>query len=115
MIQMCPAASLTYEIAESDIMDVPPRVPIRDKLVSFQLMLYSYIQAGFLETGICYFVLFQVYKSYGLSAEDFGSSNYNYFSSTVEDTYTSKDGTEYSADDQKRILAVSQGVLYNIK
>jgi hypothetical protein len=52
--------SLAYESAESDIMLVPPRNPKTDRLVTIPLMFYSYFQAGFVETGICYFVFYLV-------------------------------------------------------
>ena len=52
--------SLAYEAPESDIMLVPPRNPKKDTLVTLPLMFYAYFVAGFIETGICYFVFYLV-------------------------------------------------------
>ena len=115
MSQIFPSISLAYESAESDIMMLPPRVPKSDKLVSFPLLFYSYCQVGIIETGICYFVFFSVYASYGISANDLANANNQYFSTSAASTFISSDGDKYSSSEQKSILAVAQGsVEYNI-
>ncbi|KAI2505317.1 Cation transport ATPase [Fragilaria crotonensis] len=44
--ELGPAISLAYEKAESDIMQRKPRDPVRDRLVSPSLLVYSYLIAG---------------------------------------------------------------------
>ncbi|KAK5974654.1 Cation transporting ATPase, partial [Trichostrongylus colubriformis] len=41
-----PAISLAYEVAETDIMQRPPRNPQYDRLVNTRLVLFSYLQVG---------------------------------------------------------------------
>uniref|UniRef100_A0AC34R9W0 Cation-transporting P-type ATPase C-terminal domain-containing protein n=1 Tax=Panagrolaimus sp. JU765 TaxID=591449 RepID=A0AC34R9W0_9BILA len=41
-----PAISLAYEKCEKDIMERPPRDPIKDRLVNLRLIRYSYLQIG---------------------------------------------------------------------
>jgi len=55
LTEVLPATSLAYEPPEVDLMKVPPRDPNRDKLVDSQLLLYSYLQAGAILTGVCLF------------------------------------------------------------
>ncbi|PAV86323.1 hypothetical protein WR25_14644 [Diploscapter pachys] len=55
-----PAISFAYEMAEADIMERPPRNPIKDRLVNRRLIFFSYLQVGFIQAcgGFCvYFTL----------------------------------------------------------
>ncbi|XP_067909988.1 potassium-transporting ATPase alpha chain 2-like [Heterodontus francisci] len=57
---LIPSISLAYEKAERDIMDVPPRNSSKDRLVSFQLASYSYLQVGVIQSVggfLCYFTV----------------------------------------------------------
>ncbi|XP_069768936.1 potassium-transporting ATPase alpha chain 1-like [Narcine bancroftii] len=45
-----PSVSLAYEKAESDIMNLRPRNPRRDRLVNEQLAVYSYFQIGVIQS-----------------------------------------------------------------
>ena len=60
LTELLPAMSLAYEKIESNIMEVPPRNLLTDKLVTFQVASYSYAQIGAIECGICLLVWFQV-------------------------------------------------------
>jgi sodium/potassium-transporting ATPase subunit alpha len=59
-VQLLPAMSIAYEAPESDIMNIPPRKPKIDVLVTPNLLIYSYFLIGFIHTGICYFVFYLV-------------------------------------------------------
>ena len=60
LTELVPAISLAYEKAEANIMLVPPRNVNTDKLVSFPLLSYAYLQAGVVITLCCLYVYFQV-------------------------------------------------------
>jgi len=58
-----PAISLSYELPEAAIMRVPPRNLQRDKLISGNLLRYSYIWASAVMISVClsaFFVCFAV-------------------------------------------------------
>jgi len=60
-MDMIPAISLAHEKAESDIMKLRPRDPTKEKLVSAQVLSYSYGQVSVIETlagFLAYFVTF---------------------------------------------------------
>lgn len=46
---MWPAISFAYEKGEKDIMERPPRDPIKDRLVNLRLIRYSYLQIGVIQ------------------------------------------------------------------
>lgn len=51
---------LAYEPPERDMMKVPPR-HAKTSLVSWQLLLYSYVFAGSFITTACFFAYLSVY------------------------------------------------------
>jgi len=53
-----PAISLAHEKAEADIMKLKPRNPTRDKLVTPQLLSYTYGQTSMIEVSSGYFAYF---------------------------------------------------------
>jgi len=112
LTELLPSMSLAYEQAESDIMLVPPRNPKKDTLVTLPLMFYSYFVAGFIETGICYFVFYWVFKSYHISFKDLASTKNDYFNSLPKGDFESDSGHTFTKDDQKHILAIAQGSWY---
>ena len=59
--ELGPAISLAYEKTEDDIMDRPPRNCKTDRLVSFRLLSYSYMQAGVIEVFWCFIAYFVFY------------------------------------------------------
>lgn len=68
---LVPAISFSYETPESDIMKVPPRDRKVNKLVTWQLISWSYLQIGIIQAFAAYTTYFYVFQHYG----DFSSSN----------------------------------------
>jgi sodium/potassium-transporting ATPase subunit alpha len=62
---MLPAISFAYETAEDDIMKVPPRNRHKDKLVTWQLISFSYLQIGLIQAFAAFTVYFYIFKSEG--------------------------------------------------
>jgi magnesium-transporting ATPase (P-type) len=110
--ELAPASSLAFEKAEDNIMTIPPRNPKKDKLVTLPLMLYSYVFAGGLITGICYFVTYLVLDQYELTFADFAKSNNDYFTTDPSKDYVSIDGRVYSKNTQTQILETVQASWY---
>lgn len=109
LTELAPASSFAFEVAESDIMKRPPRNPKTDKLVTVPLMFYSYFIAGAIETGVAYFVIYQVFKFYEITFTELATSNNKYFTLTPDGPFTNNNGRVYSEGDQKRILKTVQG------
>jgi sodium/potassium-transporting ATPase subunit alpha len=63
---MVPAISLAWEEAESDIMRRPPRNAKTDKLVTYRLLSFSYLQIGVLQALAGFFVFFTVFADHGI-------------------------------------------------
>jgi sodium/potassium-transporting ATPase subunit alpha len=69
--ELAPAISLAYEKREKDVMDQPPRKVKEDRLVSFPLLLYSYLIAGLLiEATACFLASCIVFWTYNISISD---------------------------------------------
>jgi len=103
LTELLPATSLAYEISESDIMRVPPRNLVTEKLVDYRVLIYAYLQAGVIITGINLLVMFQVYWSYGISPDEVFSTQNKYF--------PSQDGSStlgFTPEEQNEILAAVQ-------
>ena len=62
-----PAISYAYETAESDIMKIPPRNRHRDKLVTWQLVSFSYLQVGVIQAFAAFTAFFHVLNQNGFS------------------------------------------------
>ncbi|XP_051787858.1 potassium-transporting ATPase alpha chain 2-like [Erpetoichthys calabaricus] len=60
-----PSVSLAYERGETDIMNRKPRHPKRDRLVNWQLALYSYSQIGIIQSIGAFFCYFTVLAQQG--------------------------------------------------
>ncbi|KAF5287486.1 hypothetical protein FQA39_LY04114 [Lamprigera yunnana] len=60
-----PAISLAYETPEADIMDRDPRDPKIDKLVTSELIAYTYLQIGIIQVCAGYTAYFITMASYG--------------------------------------------------
>lgn len=111
LTELVPATSFAYEKAESLIMQVPPRNVKTDKLTSFNLLFYAYVQAGFILTAGCFLYYFRVFQRYGVSPQELFDNNNRYFPSLDgESSFHTTDGSGrvYSPDDQNYILAVVQ-------
>jgi len=65
--EQCPAISLSYEPAESEIMLRPPRNMKLERLVDGRLLRYSYAIVGLAITAFCLLSYFTVFASYGVS------------------------------------------------
>lgn len=62
---MIPAISLAYEQPEDDIMLRKPRDPKKDRLVTWQLISFSYLQIGMLQAAAGFFAYFCVMYDLG--------------------------------------------------
>lgn len=62
-----PAISYAYESAESDIMKTAPRNRHTDKLVTWQLISFSYLQVGVIQAFAAFTVFFHVLNQNGFS------------------------------------------------
>ncbi len=109
LTELVPATSFAYEKAESLIMQVPPRDVKKDKLTSFNLLFYAYIQAGFILTVGCFLYYFRAFGRYGVTAQDLFDNNNKYFPYT-DYIFRTQDGSgrAYDEDDQAYILRVVQ-------
>lgn len=117
LTEIVSATSLAYEVAELDILQRPPRDPLKNRLIKLSLLLYSYLQAGFIITGSCYFTYFQVFAFYGISANDLFTKNKSkYFltdgSLDDDSVFVSSDGRAYTAADQRYIMSVVQATWF---
>jgi sodium/potassium-transporting ATPase subunit alpha len=107
--ELGPAISLAYEGAESNIMERKPRNPTRDRLVSPNLLFYSYITSGFIITLGCMAAYTFSYAQNGLYLSDFfgpdlRGSGGAFFSLTSSESVTVGDRT-YSPAEQRQIFA----------
>lgn len=68
---MLPAISFAYEVSEADIMKQPPRNRHVDKLVTYQLISFAYLQIGVIQAIGAYTAFFFVFDDLG----DFSASS----------------------------------------
>ena len=62
---MLPAISFAYESSEQDIMKQPPRDRRTDKLVTWQLISFSYLQIGMIQAVAAFTAYFYVFQRVG--------------------------------------------------
>ncbi len=74
-----PAISFAYEAAESAVMLLPPRDMKHDRLVSRQVLLYSYLLAGVPSTLVCMMAYFLTYVYNGIPVSALYGSSAVYF------------------------------------
>jgi sodium/potassium-transporting ATPase subunit alpha len=67
---MLPAISFAYETAEQDIMKQPPRDRNKDKLVTWTLISWSYLQIGFIQAIAAFTAFFFVFQRVGHFSAD---------------------------------------------
>ena len=79
LTELAPAISLASEKMEDDIMERPPRNAKTDKLVSKQLLGYSYLQAGVIESIVCLFAYFHVFLHYDIPMTSLVNTNRDYW------------------------------------
>jgi sodium/potassium-transporting ATPase subunit alpha len=109
--ELGPAISLAYERKESDIMSRPPRNVKTDRLVSPNLLIYSYLVVGMVEAAGCMIAYMQVYISYGISVSQLFLSAEIFFRAGAPALCTAG-GVCYSAAQQLAIMAEAAGAWY---
>jgi sodium/potassium-transporting ATPase subunit alpha len=62
---MLPAISFAYEVSEQDIMKQPPRDRHKDKLVTWTLISFSYLQIGVIQAIAAFTAYFYVFQRVG--------------------------------------------------
>jgi sodium/potassium-transporting ATPase subunit alpha len=67
---MMPAIALAYEKAESDIMNLPPRNPLTDRLVTTNLLLRAYLLVGAICAATGYLGYFVALQHEGFKPQD---------------------------------------------
>lgn len=77
--ELMPSISLAFEQPENSIMDRQPRNPKTDRMVTKQLIWYSYCCAGCAEAGFSILAFFAVLWSYGISLSQLTFPTGNYF------------------------------------
>jgi sodium/potassium-transporting ATPase subunit alpha len=117
--ELGPAISLAYEKAESDIMQRKPRDPLRDRLVSPSLLVYSYLIAGSLVSVACFLAYMFIYQQHGIYLSDFPltdpSTNRpgNFFSLTAADEVTiPRTEAVFTAEQQRNIFSQAVTAFY---
>jgi sodium/potassium-transporting ATPase subunit alpha len=112
--ELGPAISLAYEPAESETMERKPRDPVRERLVSPNLLFYSYVTSGLVISAGCMIAYTIAYAQNGLLLSDFHGPGLKdtfgaYFSLTAsEPIEVARTGRIYSPEEQREIF--SQGV-----
>ena len=116
--ELGPAISLAYERAESDIMERPPRDPKKDRLVSSNLLIYSYITSGLIISAGCMAAYVWMYNANGIILSDFFAPDINkdkggFFSSTVsESVLVERTGKIWTPDEQKLLFTKGTSAWY---
>jgi sodium/potassium-transporting ATPase subunit alpha len=116
--ELGPAISLAYEKAEGDLMDQKPRDPLKDRLVSPVLLLYSYVTSGAVITAGCILAYMFTYGQNDLLLSDFHSpgldaSGGDFFSLTAsEPVEVQRTGRTYSAAEQRQIFSEAATAFY---
>lgn len=110
--ELGPAISLAYEEAEDDIMNRLPRNTVTDRLMSFRLLSYSYLQAGFINTFFCFVAYFWVFSDNGLGINELPLLSPTYFNVETTQAYVSESGRKYSIEEQLLILNTAATAYY---
>ena len=111
---MLPAISFAYEPPENDIMKTPPRNRHTDKLVTWQLISFSYLQIGVIQAFAAYTVYFYVFQREGdFSSGSILSDRQGITWSANNDDANSCDfkndsGECVNYDERQRILEIAQ-------
>lgn len=74
--ELAPAVSMAYEPSEADVMNKPPRNAQKDRLVTWQVVMYCTLQAGVIETAACLVGFFLVFAHYGIPASQLFQTDY---------------------------------------
>lgn len=108
--ELAPAVSLAYEKPEADIMSRPPRDAKKDRLITWQLLVYSYFIAGAGETLCSLLAYFMVYYWNGIPASSLpGAQGIHFLAPSNSSEYYYNDyGRIYSPDEQFKIFSEAQ-------
>uniref|UniRef100_A0A0N5BFV9 Cation_ATPase_N domain-containing protein n=1 Tax=Strongyloides papillosus TaxID=174720 RepID=A0A0N5BFV9_STREA len=98
--ELPPAISLAYESPERDIMKTPPRRK-STKLVSFSLLLYSYVFTGPVISLGCFCAYLSVYWSYGIHLSDLAYTEHHW--SDNSPNFTTSTNIVLTGPEQNRI------------
>lgn len=113
LTELIPATSLAFEKPESLIMQKPPRNVKTDRLTSFNLLFYAYVQAGLIITGGCYFTYFRTFQHFGVTPAQVMNNNNKFFPADSEDrVFVTDSGDMYDRRDQLHILQRVQAAWY---
>jgi sodium/potassium-transporting ATPase subunit alpha len=116
--ELGPAISLAYEKPESNIMDRKPRDPLKDRMVSYNLLFYSYITSGAVISVACILAYKFIYDQNGLLLSDFhkpdlDASGGDFFSLTASDSVVvERTGQTYSSTEQRNIFSEAATAYY---
>eukprot|EP01129_Flabellula_baltica_P003237 TRINITY_DN1303_c0_g5_i1.p1 TRINITY_DN1303_c0_g5~~TRINITY_DN1303_c0_g5_i1.p1 ORF type:complete len:503 (-),score=84.71 TRINITY_DN1303_c0_g5_i1:371-1879(-) len=104
--ELAPAISLSYEKMESDIMRRKPRDNKKDRLVSFQLLGYSYLFVGMIEVIFCFTAFLLVFNYYGIGIDQIAFSEEYWTANSTN--ITGYDGRVYDGPTQVFISNTAQ-------
>lgn len=96
---MLPAISFAYENAESDIMKQPPRDRNKDKLVTWQLICFSYLQIGIIQAFAAYAAYFYVFERNGFSSSSLLEDRQGFIWSESDPNDKDDDDCKFKNDD----------------
>jgi sodium/potassium-transporting ATPase subunit alpha len=109
--ELVPAISLSYEPAEHDIMSQKPRDVKTDRLVSWQLLSYAYLQAGIIISLVCVGAWLAVFTNNNVPLSALPFSYETQWMATAPDI-TGIDSQPITAAEQVRILSLGQSVFF---
>ncbi len=117
--ELGPAISLAYEKPESDIMKRKPRNAKKDKLVSVNLLFYSYMIAGIIESCTSVLAYMFIYHQHNIMLSDFPINDPStgqpgtYFALTTTDSVTiPRTGEFFTAAQQRNIFSQAATAFY---
>lgn len=108
--EMAAAITLAYEPAEPGIMARRPRRR-NERLVTTELLIYSYLVAGTIETLGCFLAYMQVYNAHGLSLSDIFLQGDNHFRPDP-DPLCFGDGRCFTPEEQELIAGQATSAWY---
>ena len=105
-----PAISYAYERAESDVMQRPPRDRVNDKLVTFQLIGWSYLQIGIIQALASFVAFFTVFNRKGFTTEYLLTAQVGFIwtDENYDGVITDENGNEISYGERLKILQHAQ-------
>ena len=109
---LIPAISLAYEKSESDIMKRPPRNAQVDRLVSFKLISFSYLQIGIMQAMAGIFTYFVILGDQGFPPNELPFSDEQFYDEDYDVVYN---GAMWKWNDREdALLAAQTGVFVAI-